>query len=146
MLNFVDRSNEADGRVYEPLEQMFKLFEGVFGASDEPLGAIRSVVDVERRIGEIYLTCCTIEDIRASFEQLQLDLPVEVDGAMMRTRQVLLESFGDEVNERVRLRAAQGAEARNRFERMVMMRLTVAEPGDGIAFDGEDAFELPPAP
>ena len=40
VVNFVDRSNEADARVYELLAQKFHLFEGVFGASDEVLGAI----------------------------------------------------------------------------------------------------------
>ncbi len=35
VVNFVDRSNEADARVYELLAQKFQLFEGVFGASDE---------------------------------------------------------------------------------------------------------------
>ena len=42
VVNFVDRSNEADARVYELLAQKFQLFEGVFGASDEVLGAIGS--------------------------------------------------------------------------------------------------------
>ncbi|HNL24307.1 MAG TPA: SNF2-related protein, partial [Pseudomonadales bacterium] len=50
VVNFVDRSNEADARVYELLAQKFQLFEGVFGASDEVLGAIGSGVDFERRI------------------------------------------------------------------------------------------------
>ncbi|MDK6696312.1 helicase-related protein, partial [Gardnerella vaginalis] len=35
VVNFVDETNEADQRVYELLEQKFKLFNGVFGASDE---------------------------------------------------------------------------------------------------------------
>ncbi|MFD2838881.1 helicase-related protein [Azotobacter vinelandii] len=54
VVNFVDRSNEADARVYQLLSQKFKLFEGVFGASDEVLGAIGSGVDFERRIAAIY--------------------------------------------------------------------------------------------
>lgn len=53
--NFVDRSNEADARVYELLDQKFQLFEGVFGASDEVLGAIGSGVDFERRIADIHV-------------------------------------------------------------------------------------------
>jgi hypothetical protein len=52
VLNFVDRSDEPDRRVYELLEQKFKLLEGVFGVSDVVLGAVGSGVDVERRIGE----------------------------------------------------------------------------------------------
>src|SRR3546814_19140048 len=38
VVNFVDRSNEADARVYELLEQKFQLFEGVFGSIDEEIG------------------------------------------------------------------------------------------------------------
>lgn len=147
VVNFVDRSNEADARVYELLEQKFQLFEGVFGASDEVLGAIGSGVDVERRIAEIYRTCRSNEEIRTSFEQLQLDLSGEISDAMVRTRQMLLEHFDDEVHEKVRVRAANGADARNRFERM-LMQLTAAELGDAAEFEGDGAFDLqrPPAP
>src|SRR5574344_2277942 len=67
VVNFVDRSNEADARVYELLDQKFQLFEGVFGASDEVLGAIGSGVDFERRIADIYRHCRQPEDIKAAF-------------------------------------------------------------------------------
>jgi SNF2 family DNA or RNA helicase len=73
VVNFVDRSNEADARVYELLAQKFQLFEGVFGASDEVLGAIGSGVDFERRIAEIYQNCRDPETIQTSFQQLQND-------------------------------------------------------------------------
>jgi hypothetical protein len=141
VLNFVDRSNEADRRVYELLEQKFKLFEGVFGVSDEVLGAIGSGVDVERRIADIYRTCRTPDEIRGRFEQLQLDLAGDINEAMVRTRQMLMEHFDDEVHERVRMRAKQGHEVRSRFEQL-LMRLTAAELGDAAEFDGEEAFEL----
>jgi SNF2 family DNA or RNA helicase len=42
VVNFVDRSNEADSRVYDLLSEKFQLFDGVFGASDEILGTIGS--------------------------------------------------------------------------------------------------------
>ena len=38
VVNFINRKNEADQRVYQLLSEKFKLFEGVFGASDEVLG------------------------------------------------------------------------------------------------------------
>ena len=118
VVNFVDRSNEADRRVYELLEQKFQLFEGVFGASDEVLGAIGSGVDFERRIAEIYQNCREPEEIKASFEQLQLDLSGEINEAMVKTRQVLLENFDEEVQEKLRMRAEDSSAARsNRFER-----------------------------
>ena len=105
VVNFVDRSNEADARVYELLAQKFQLFEGVFGASDEVLGAIGSGVDFERRIADIYQNCRDPDAIKSSFEQLQLDLSGEINEAMIKTRQLLLENFDEEVQDKLRIRA-----------------------------------------
>ncbi|MDR0779545.1 MAG: DEAD/DEAH box helicase, partial [Pseudomonadales bacterium] len=140
VVNFVDRSNEADARVYELLAQKFQLFEGVFGASDEVLGAIGSGVDFERRIADIYQNCREPAEIKASFEQLQLDLSGEINEAMVKTRQILLENFDEEVQEKLRTRAADSSSARSRFERM-LMDLSRAELGDCASFDG-DGFNL----
>ncbi len=54
VINFLNRKNAADQRVFELLSEKFRLFDGVFGASDEVLGAIESGVDFEKRIHEIY--------------------------------------------------------------------------------------------
>ena len=67
VVNFLNRENEADKRVYELLDQKFKLFDGVFGASDEVLGAVESGVDFERRIAEIYQTCRQPAAIHTAF-------------------------------------------------------------------------------
>ncbi len=112
VVNFVDRSNEADARVYELLAQKFQLFEGVFGASDEVLGAIGSGVDFERRIADIYQNCRDPSEIKASFEQLQLDLSGEINEAMVKTRQILLENFDEEVQDKLRIRAEDSRSAR----------------------------------
>ena len=140
VVNFVDRSNEADARVYELLAQKFQLFEGVFGASDEVLGAIGSGVDFERRIADIYQNCRDPEAIKSSFEQLQLDLSGEINEAMVKTRQLLLENFDEEVQDKLRIRADDSSKARNRYERM-LMDLTRAELGDHAEFD-VDGFRL----
>lgn len=140
VVNFVDRSNEADARVYELLAQKFQLFEGVFGASDEVLGAIGSGVDFERRIADIYQNCRDPEAIKSSFEQLQLDLSGEINEAMVKTRQLLLENFDEEVQDKLRVRADDSSKARNRYERM-LMDLTRAELGDHAEFDA-DGFRL----
>jgi hypothetical protein len=140
VVNFVDRSNEADARVYELLAQKFQLFEGVFGASDEVLGAIGSGVDFERRIAEIYQNCREPDEIKASFEQLRLDLSAEINEAMVKTRQILLENFDEEVQEKLRIHAEDSRAARGKYERM-LMDLTRTELGDCAAFD-EDGFDL----
>ncbi|MCX7069381.1 MAG: SNF2-related protein [Gammaproteobacteria bacterium] len=144
VVNFVDRSNEADARVYELLEQKFQLFDGVFGASDEVLGAIGSGVDFERRIADIYQNCRDPGQIKASFEQLQLDLSGEISEAMVKTRRLLLENFDEEVQNKLRVRAEDSRNARSRFERM-LMDLTRAELSDCATFD-DDGFDLRHAP
>lgn len=140
VVNFVDRSNEADARVYELLAQKFQLFEGVFGASDEVLGAIGSGVDFERRIAEIYQNCREPDEIKASFEQLRLDLSAEINEAMVKARQILLENFDEEVQEKLRIRAEDSRAARNKYEDM-LMSLTRTELGDDATFD-DDGFTL----
>lgn len=144
VVNFVDLTNEADKRVYELLAQKFQLFEGVFGASDEVLGAIGSGIDFERRIAEIYQNCREPDEIKSSFEQLQLDLSGEINEAMVKTRQVLLENFDEEVQEKLRMRADDSSDARNRYERM-LMDVTRAELVHCAAFD-DDGFDLRQVP
>jgi ERCC4-related helicase len=144
VVNFVDRSNEADARVYELLAEKFQLFEGVFGASDEVLGAIGSGVDFERRIADIYRNCRDPAAIKTSFEQLQLDLSGEINEAMVKTRQLLLENFDEEVQDKLRIRAADSQAALNRYERM-LMDLTEAELTEHAEFD-EGGFTLKRSP
>lgn len=144
VVNFVDRSNEADARVYELLAEKFQLFEGVFGASDEVLGAIGSGVDFERRIAEIYQNCREPQAIQASFEQLQLDLSGEINEAMVRTRQILLENFDEEVQDKLRVRAEDSRAARGKYERL-LMDLTEAELAGCARFD-EQGFVLHRSP
>lgn len=57
VVNFLNKKNAADQRVYQLLDEKFRLFNGVFGASDEVLGAIESGVDFEKRIASIYQKC-----------------------------------------------------------------------------------------
>ncbi|MEY2890568.1 MAG: hypothetical protein RJA98_476 [Pseudomonadota bacterium] len=144
VVNFIDHSNPADQRVYELLAQKFQLFEGVFGASDEVLGTIGSGVDFERRIAEIYQTCRSTEDIDSSFRQLQLDLSAEINAAMLKTRQLLLENFDEAVQDKLKLRQTESTNARSRHERL-LMDLTEAELRGHAEFD-DTGFTLEQTP
>ncbi len=103
VVNFLNRSNAADQRVYQLLDEKFKLFNGVFGASDEVLGAIESGVDFEKRIVGIYQKCRTPEQISFEFDQLQQDLESEIDDKRKEAREQLLNNFDQEVVEKVRV-------------------------------------------
>src|SRR5450631_1184328 len=103
VVNFINKNNAADRRVYELLDEKFRLFSGVFGASDEVLGAVESGVDFEKRIAAIYQKCRTPEQISFEFDQLQQDLESEIDEKRKEAREQLLNNFDQEVIERVRL-------------------------------------------
>ncbi len=144
VVNFIDHSNPADKRVYELLAQKFQLFEGVFGASDEVLGTIGSGVDFERRIAEIYQTCRNPQEIETSFQQLQLDLSGEINAAMLKTRQLLLENFDEAVQDKLKLRQSESKSARSRYEKL-LLDLTQTELQDHAQFD-DDGFTLTQTP
>ncbi|MEZ5764658.1 MAG: helicase-related protein [Xanthobacteraceae bacterium] len=145
VVNFINRKNEADQRVYQLLSEKFRLFEGVFGASDEVLGVIESGVDFEKRIAGIYQECRQPEQIRAAFDQLQLELSLEIDAAMTQTQQKLLEKFDDEVREKLRIRDEDAKVHLDRYEQW-LMRLTRHEL-DGLAtFHNSSSFTLPARP
>ena len=140
VVNFVNRSNEADQRVFELLEQKFKLFEGVFGSSDEILGAIESGVDFERRIADIYRRCRTPTEIQQAFGKLQNELSVEIDESMRKTRQKLLENFDEAVHERLRVSDEKSRHNLGRFEQL-LMQLTQTELDSFATFD-DNGFDL----
>ncbi|XWY21662.1 SNF2-related protein [Bisgaard Taxon 45] len=140
VVNFLNKSNEADARVYELLSQKFKLFEGVFGVSDEVLGAIGSGIDIERRIADIYRHCREPNDIKAGFEALQQELSSEINAAMLQTRQALLENFDEEVQEKLKIRAADSEHTRNKYENL-LLNFTQSALGEHATFD-EHGFTL----
>lgn len=141
VVNFLNRKNEADRRVYGLLSEKFKLFEGVFGASDEVLGAIESGVDFERRIVDIYQRCRKVDEIKAAFDQLQLELSFEIDETMTQTRQKLLEHFDDEVREKLRVAEKSSREVLGRVESL-LMRLTRHELAGDAEFVDDSTFRL----
>jgi adenine-specific DNA-methyltransferase len=142
VVNFLNQKNEADQRVFRLLSEKFSLFEGVFGASDEVLGAIESGVDFEKRIAEIYQQCRTPEEIASSFDELQGELGAQISDAMTRTRQQLLEHFDEEVHEKLRINLRNSQDHLNRYERLLMdlTRHELAAASDFI--EGRSAFRL----
>lgn len=145
VVNFLNRKNEADQRVYALLRDKFCLFEGVFGASDEVLGAIESGVDFEKRINDIYQRCRKPDEIKGAFDQLQMELSLEINEAMTVTRRKLLENFDDEVRDKLKVRDEASKAYLNRFERL-LMQLTRHELAAHIEFVNDSAFRLVSSP
>lgn len=103
VVNFVNLKNAADRRVYELLDQKFKLFKGVFGVSDEVLGNIESGVDFEKRIAAIYQSCRTEEEINTAFDALQTEMDESIQIGMKGAKEKLLENFDTDVHEKLKI-------------------------------------------
>ncbi|MBI4228423.1 MAG: SWF/SNF helicase family protein, partial [Deltaproteobacteria bacterium] len=120
VLNFLNRKNAADNRVFELLDKKLKLFDGIFGASDEILGAIGSGVDFEKRILEIYQSCRTEEEIHRAFDALQSEFSRQINETMIQARSKLLEHFDDEVRVRLRTRDEEIKKEITAFDEMLL--------------------------
>ena len=118
VINFLNERNEADRRVHELLQQKFKLFTGVFGASDDVLGSIEAGVDFERRILEIYQGCRSEEEIQSAFEKLQAELDEQIQTKMCDTRKMLLEHFDEDVHDRLKVNLVGTQERLDRIGRL----------------------------
>ena len=145
VLNFLNSKNAADQRVFQLLSEKFRLFEGVFGASDEVLGAIESGVDLEKRIAAIYQSCRKTEEIQAAFDELQLELNFEITATLNTARQQLLENFDDEVREKLRVRNEDSKASLGRYERL-LMQVTQFELRDHARLIDDASFELRQSP
>lgn len=121
VINFLNKGNAADVRVYDLLDQKFQLFNGVFGASDEVLGSIGSGVDFEKRIAQIYNECRTTVEIERAFDALQTEMQEQISEKMLKARSALLENFDESVKEKLRDNLAQSRWNLDQFEKRLWM-------------------------
>jgi superfamily II DNA or RNA helicase len=136
VINFLNRKNEADLRVFQILFEKFRLFDGVFGASDEVLGALESGVDFEKRIAVIYQSCRTPAEIDAAFNTLQGELEEQITARMTATRATLLENFDEDVHARLRMNFQEATAQLDRLSRW-LWRLTCHELRSLASFEAD---------
>jgi ERCC4-related helicase len=142
VVNFLNKKNAADIRVYELLADKFQLFDGVFGASDEVLGTIGNGTDFEKRIAQIYNECRSTEEIQQAFDLLQEELKPEITEKMQGVRTALLENFDESVRERLRMDFNKSKENLSLFEHK-LWKITNYYLEDYAEFVEEDySFEL----
>ena len=103
VLNFLNRQNAADARLFELLSQKLALFDGVFGSSDEILGALGSGIDFERRVLDIYQSCRSGDEIDQAFAKLRGELDERISARLAAAQTLLFERFDGEVRGKLRL-------------------------------------------
>lgn len=146
VVNFLNERNDADRRVLELLTEKFKLFHGVFGASDEILGTVESGVDFEKRILAIYQTCRSPVEIEDAFAALQRELEQQISERLTDTRKMLLENFDEDVHERLRVRLEDTQARLDRFGRRFWALTCHMLAGRAAFNDAELSFTLTEAP
>lgn len=142
VINFLNKGNAADVRVYELLDQKFQLFNGVLGASDEVLGSIGSGVDFEKRIAQIYNECRTTVEIEQAFDALQAELQEQISEKMLKARSALLENFDESVKEKLRDNLTQSRQNLDQFEKRLWMLTKHALRQDAVFDEERFAFTL----
>ncbi len=141
VVNFVNKRNFADVRVFNLLNDKFHLFNDVFGASDEVLGQADNI-DFERRIWEIYQECRTEAEINLAFEQLQKDMQEQIDECLSNVKDKVLSNFDIEVQEHLRLSKEKTGAFLNRYE-YIFWELTKYVIFDKATFNDEEySFNL----
>ncbi len=144
VVNFLNRKNEADKRVFELLDQKFNLFKGVFGASDDVLGAVESGVDLEMRIAAIYQSCRSQEQIKEAFDALQLELDDKIKAGIDTARRAFLENFDAEVHERLRVHKDQAKQSLDQQQRMLLDLAKFGLDGRATFDESEPRFQVKP--
>ena len=122
VVNFCNTRNAADVRVYELLAQKFKLFEGLFGASNDVLGIVdEGGKSFERKIHEILQLCRTEDEIRDAFDKLQAELQDQIAAQRAQTCKDVLENLDDEVRAHLKIDPIDARNALNENERHFML-------------------------
>jgi ERCC4-related helicase len=146
VVNFLNIKNAADIRVFQLLDEKFKLFSGVFGASDDVLGSIESGVDFEKRIAEIYQKYRSEKEIVDQFDQLQKELDEQISTKMLSTRETLLANFDDEVLDKLKIRLSESKEYINKYEQWLWAVTKFELQNDAKFNDKELSFNLKKQP
>jgi superfamily II DNA or RNA helicase len=141
VVNFLNLKNRADQRVYELLSEKFSLFQGVFGASDEVLGAIESGVDIERRILEIVQSARNETEINGAFDKLQEDLQAQISEQVLDARKRLLENVDERVVAQLKMRDGEIRRHLSDFERQLLLMVRAELPGVQFHNDDERRFD-----
>lgn len=144
VVNFLNVNNEADQRVHQLLNEKFKLFQGVFGASDEILGAIESGTDFEKKIASIYQNCRTSEEIKTAFDDLEKELESndELKNKFSNARNKLFENFDAEVINKLQVTEERTKRYLNNYEKW-LWEITQYSLQEKAKFDNENlSFRL----
>lgn len=121
VVNLLNRKNQAEARIYQLLDEKFRLFSGVFGSSDEILGTIEKGVDFEKKVLEIVQSARDDQQIQLEFDLLTSTIQDNIDAEMQSARAKLLEELDQDVVARLKDRKGSLTATLNDFTRRLTM-------------------------
>lgn len=136
VVNFSNKGNVAEQRILQLLADKFHLFENVFGASDQVLGAIEDGLDFEKRISDILNKCRTEDEINAAFEQLEAEYAEDISREMSAAKARVFDNLDPNVQDRLKAYDSQSGEVLNKFERL-LLAVTKRELREYADFEGD---------
>jgi ERCC4-related helicase len=136
VVNFSNQGNVAEQRILELLADKFHLFESVFGASDEILGAIEDGLDFEKVISGILNRCKTADEIDAAFKELETTYATEISTEMATAKAKVFDNLDPHVQDRLKAYDAQSGEVLNKFERL-LLAVTKHQLENRATFEGD---------
>jgi ERCC4-related helicase len=146
VVNFANKGNIAEARILELLANKFHLFESVFGASDEVLGAIEDGLNFETIISDILNRCKTSAEIDQAFKELEDRFAADITHEMAAAKAKVFDNLDPHVQDRLKAYDAQSGAVLNKFERL-LLALTRHQLDKHATFDGDGRnFVLHTAP
>lgn len=156
VINFINKRNYADQRIYELLSEKIRLFGNLFDFSDKVLGTeqltddgyeVREIalgglgagLDFERKILDIYRQCRTEKEIERGFQQLQLELLDIIREKIEDAQRKVIQHFDDEVRRKLRIRQKELADSLDRFDSQLKRYLT-ASFGTEVRYKSDNIF------
>jgi superfamily II DNA or RNA helicase len=136
VVNFSNKGNIAEARILELLAGKFHLFESVFGASDEVLGAIEDGFDFEKKINEILNNSRSDADIDAAFKELETQYATEITSEMAAAKSKVFDNLDPNVQDRLKAYDSQSSEVLNKFERL-LLAVTKRELASNANFEND---------
>lgn len=120
VVNFSNKGNIAEERILDLLTIKFRLFESVFGASDQVLGAIEDGLDFEKQIADILNKCKTAIEIEKGFKELGDKYASEISDEMKTAKTKVFDNLDPHVQDRLKQYDKQSGEVLNNFERLLL--------------------------
>lgn len=141
VVNMLNRKNQAEARIYQLLDEKFRLFNGVFGSSDEILGTIEKGVDFEKKVLEIVQSARDDEQVQMEFDLLTDAIQDTIEADMQSARSKLLEELDQDVVARLKDRQGSLTDTLNDFTRRITIIAHAELPDAQFHAPGSPRFD-----